>query len=151
MNLPLSLADFLGDWRLDRRIEDALAGQVNEGEGRACLSADGGGGLVYHETLRLRPPGQTPLTGTRRYLWRQQGQSIAVLFDDGRPFHGIALGRDQSRDVHDCPPDRYAVRHDFGQWPEWRVEWRVRGPRKDYAMWTACRRGPSARRGCDGK
>ena len=76
---------------------------------------------------------------------------VAVLFDDGRPFHGIALGRDQSRDVHDCPPDRYAVRHDFGQWPEWRVEWRVRGPRKDYAMWTACRRDPSPGAGRVGK
>ena len=33
MNLPLSLADFLGDWRLDRRTEDAMAVQVIEGDG----------------------------------------------------------------------------------------------------------------------
>ncbi|MFV0515606.1 MAG: DUF6314 family protein [Jhaorihella sp.] len=151
MSLPLTLSDFAGGWRLSRRIEDAHAGQVIEAEGRASLTEDGEGRLCYLETLRLFPPGQAPLTGTRRYLWQAQAPGIAVRFEDGRPFHRIALGQADPGDVHDCPPDRYAVRYGFGQWPRWCTQWHVRGPRKDYAMWTEYRRDPSPGAGRVGK
>lgn len=136
MQVPTRLADFEGVWRLRRRIEDALTGQDVTGEGQAELVADGQGGLIHDETLRLHYPGTAPLTGTRRYLWRSDGAYVAVLFADGRPFHRITLDVTASEDVHDCAPDRYAGHYDFTAWPEWTARWTVCGPRKDYVMRT---------------
>lgn len=127
-----ALAEFEGRWRLEREIEDAKAGQIVRFSGQAIFRP-GEGGLICAETGEMTWPGQPPLRATRRYLWQGQGEDIAVFFDDGRPFHLIAPGARPSAE-HDCPPDLYEVRYDFRNWPEWRAEWRVHGPRKDYLM-----------------
>jgi hypothetical protein len=74
----------------------------------------------------------------RDTLWQDEGEAIAVLFPDGRPFHRIAQG-DIVIAHHDCPPDDYRLRYDFRRWPLWSVRWRVRGPRKDYGAVTLLR------------
>lgn len=133
---PSGLTEFAGAWRLERRIDDARAGQVWRAEGRAVLAEDGQGGLIHDEWLTLYLPGQAPVPGARRYLWAAEGDGIAVRFADGRPFHRILLGREESEDCHDCAPDRYVGRYDFHSWPVWTATWDVRGPRKDYRMET---------------
>ncbi|MSU91402.1 trigger factor [Rhodobacteraceae bacterium 2CG4] len=127
-----SLADFRGLWSLSRRIEDARAGAVLTLTGTARF-ADDGHGLTCDEAGTLVRPGQPPMAATRRYLWRQEGGRIRVLFADGRPFHDFAPGA-SARAAHACAPDAYAVAYDFSHWPAWRAEWTVRGPRKDYVM-----------------
>lgn len=134
-SLPTELSDFRGRWTLVREIEDRRAGQNLRAEGAAVLyPADGQ--YIYDEEVTLYVPGQVPMLGTRRYLWRQEAARIAVHFEDGRFFHGLTLGRPGTQDHHDCAPDSYDVKYNFSGWPDWRVIWTVQGPRKSYVLTT---------------
>ncbi|SNR27173.1 DUF6314 family protein [Puniceibacterium sediminis] len=133
---PADLHDFVGHWSLRRDIDDRRAGQAAIATGQAVLSP-GPQGLVYDEEIILQLPGQKPLEGRRRYLWRAVTDGIAVCFDDGRSFHTIALGTAAPDDAHWCDPDHYEVTYDFAGWPCWRSVWTVSGPRKSYRMETA--------------
>ncbi|SDX97392.1 DUF6314 family protein [Citreimonas salinaria] len=121
------LADFIGSWRLERQIRHG-DGSVARFDGRAEWRAEGGGALCL-ETGTLTLPDGVAVQAERRYLW---DEALQVRFQDGRFFHAVPpLG---GRVAHDCPPDRYEATYDFAEWPRWRCTWRVRGPRKDYAM-----------------
>ncbi len=127
------IADFEGLWRIERSIEDRLAGQSGAFEGEAVLRPAGDHWL-WSETGQLRLGAGAPFSATRRYLWRAETAGrIAVFFEDGRPFHSFdPAGRPEAS--HWCDPDNYRVSYDFADWPHWRATWRVRGPRKDYTM-----------------
>ncbi|SDD60833.1 hypothetical protein SAMN05421538_10239 [Paracoccus isoporae] len=120
---------FLGHWHLTREISGG-----GRFDGVAVIAPDGAGGAVYDEEGVLSLPGQPPFQATRRYLWRQEGDGIAVCFADGRFFHRFdpAMPAPQAR--HLCPPDLYDVTYDFTDWPRWSALWRVEGPRKSYVM-----------------
>lgn len=125
----LGPADFLGEWRVDRRIDDRL-GPGGVFEGRATFTPDAEG-LRYDEAGTLRLGDAPPLAASRAYLWRW-GDGVEVSFPDGRPFHrfvpeGAAAGTD-----HPCGPDLYRVAYDFTAWPAWGVAYEVTGPRKAY-------------------
>ncbi|MEZ5685049.1 MAG: DUF6314 family protein [Paracoccaceae bacterium] len=124
------LSDFEGRWLISRVIRPAGA---PEGvfQGHALFRRDQAR-LLYHEQGELVLPGHDPMRAERRYLWRRGGRGIAVDYADGRPFHDFDPADPQAQ--HWCDPDDYRVRYDFSRWPEWRAEWVVRGPRKDYAM-----------------
>ena len=128
----IGLKDFEGRWRLDRQIRDAL-GPDARFHGTAVFSPDGEG-LVLHEAGRLELSGQGGFAAERRYLWRQDGAGLAVLFADGRAFHRFVPAASTVDADHWCDPDTYKVRYDFTRWPVWQAEWRVTGPRKDYVM-----------------
>lgn len=132
MKIGPELTDFLGLWSLERRIDDRLSDTAPRFEGTAEFTPDGTG-LSYVESGLLLVPGQASLQAERRYFWRSEGIGIAVVFDDGRPFHVIEPGLTPQAH-HDCAPDVYTVRYDFTAWPEWSAEWQVKGPRKDYGM-----------------
>lgn len=135
------LSDFVGSWRLSRRIVEA-DGRSATFAGTARFTPDGEG-LIYREDGLLALPGTAaPIRAERRYLWREDGAGIVVLFDDGRPFHRFAPARPEA--AHWCEPDDYRVRYDFSGWPVWRAEWRVTGPRKDYHMIGEYSRSPTA-------
>ena len=124
---PRRLADFAGDWRLDRRIEDAL-GAPARFEGRASWTPCAEG-LLLLETGTLTIEGQGSFAAERRYLW---ADDLNVCFDDGRFFHQVpARGGDTE---HWCDPDRYLVHYDFTGWPRFTTTWQVAGPRKSYRM-----------------
>jgi hypothetical protein len=75
------------------------------------------------------------MRASRGYSWRDGGAgTIEVWFEDGRFFHRFCADEPEPAAAHDCPPDRYRVRYDFGRWPRWQAEWRVSGPRKDYGI-----------------
>ena len=128
------LQDFQGLWRLERQITDAL-GPDAVFTGTALFSPDAAG-LTQHEAGRLELAGQGGFQAERRYLWRQVGAGIAVLFAGGRDFHRFDPTLSEAVADHWCDPDTYQVRYDFRDWPVWRAEWRVTGPRKDYVMRT---------------
>ncbi|SFB76312.1 DUF6314 family protein [Tropicimonas isoalkanivorans] len=128
----VNLDSFEGLWRLERRIDDARSGHVLRLEGTATFSR-AGEGLILEEKGTLIRPGSPPMTATRRYLWQADGAQIAVLFDDGRPFHRFHPS-DAPKATHWCAPDDYRVHYDFTAWPTWSSLWRVDGPRKNYVM-----------------
>lgn len=130
----MRLAAFRGDWVLEREIEDIRAGRPGRLVGRAQFSPDAQG-LVYVEEGLLTLGEGPGVEASRRYLWREGGaNAVEVRFEDGRFFHRFYADELRPAAVHDCPPDQYRVRYDFGKWPRWEAEWRVTGPRKDYAM-----------------
>jgi hypothetical protein len=129
------LLDFAGDWRVTRRIDDRLSGRPGRFEGTALLTPEGDG-LRYREEGRLTLGESPPLAAHRDYLWRPDGNGIAVLFPDGRRFHRfVPEGRAPGTD-HLCGRDLYRVVYDFAAWPAWTAEWIVTGPTKDYTMIT---------------
>ena len=124
----IALSDFEGRWRLTRRIEDFRSGQTGSLQGTSDWRPDGVG-LRQEEVGVLVFGSAPPMQATRTYLWRQEGTGLAVLFQDGRPFH--RLSAQGLSDRHLCDPDTYDVTYDFARWPDWTQEWRVTGPRKD--------------------
>ena len=131
MSFVPELMDFHGEWRIDRVIEDRLSGLQGRFEGRAWFRPEGAV-LRYREDGRLRLGDAAEMTAVREYLWRNEAGRIAVDYADGRPFHEFDPSEPVAR--HLCDPDDYRVRYDFSGWPDWRAEWTVFGPRKDYTM-----------------
>ncbi len=138
----IGLTDFIGRWHLARRIVDRRAGQEGAFEGEALWAADDAG-LTYLESGTLRLGDGPALRAERRYLWRQVGRGIVVLFADGRPFHRFTPG-DGDTAQHLCGDDLYDVRYDFARWPVWQAVWTVRGPRKDHDIVSTYRIAPCA-------
>jgi Family of unknown function (DUF6314) len=140
----MRLQAFAGLWDLEREVEDVRAGRTGRfsGTARFALAA---GGLAYREEGTLSFQGSPPLEASRSYLWRDGGAgTLEVLFEDGRFFHRFCADEPEPAAEHDCPPDRYRVRYDFGRWPRWQAAWRVEGPRKDYGMVSRYRPARSA-------
>ena len=131
----LTLLDFMGDWRVLRRVDDRRAGQHGLFEGTARIVAEGQGAR-YREEGTLRLGGGPPLAASRDYLWLPDGDGIAVRFADGGFFHRFTpLGRAPGTD-HACGQDLYRVTYDVAAWPAWTAEWAVTGPAKNYVMAT---------------
>jgi len=127
---------FAGDWSLYRHIFDLDSQWLGRFEGLATLSEEGGhDGLAYFEQGKLQFGGLTAIDATRKYYWQFPNEDrIDVTFDDHRSFHHFDPNTNRSDATHFCDPDTYDVTYDFTNWPIWRVEWRVEGPRKDYRM-----------------
>lgn len=132
--VPRVLGDFAGRWRLDREIahdDGSRARFTGQAEWRPVPA-----GLDYRETGTLVLAGQR-MQAERRYLWRPD---LSVCFADGRFFHQVPPQGGET--AHWCAPDRYEGHYDFTAWPEFRVRWRVTGPRKAYRMTSHYRRLP---------
>ena len=135
-NAPQTLREkFAGVWMLRRDIYDLDSEWIGRFQGQATFNLRGDDALDYHEEGKLAFGGLTAMTATRDYSWHFPGAGrVAVAFDDGRPFHEFDARQTRAEASHYCDPDDYAVTYDFAKWPEWRAEWRVEGPRKDYRM-----------------
>jgi hypothetical protein len=123
------LADFAGYWQVRRKIVPQ-SGPRAEFQG-AAEWRPAPEGLAYVETGLMTLDGHTPMPAQRRYLW---ARDLSVFFEDGRFFHKVpALGGPVR---HWCDPDAYLLCYDFADWPDFRVDWHVRGPRKSYEATT---------------
>lgn len=127
----IALSDLEGRWTLVRRIDDRRAGLSGRLTGTCDWTSDGQG-LVQFETGTLHYGDAPPIRAERRYLWRQEGEGLAVFFEDGRPFHRVGPGRPSDR--HQCPPDTYDVTYAFDGAHAFSTTWRVTGPRKDQVI-----------------
>lgn len=125
----LTLADFLGRWRMSRRITQA-DGAIHRFNGHAEWRGDESGADYVEAGCLQLPAGQT-LQAERRFRW---GADLSVWFEDGRFFHHVP--RDGDVVAHACAPDRYLGAYDFTDWPHFIVSWQVAGPRKAYQMRT---------------
>ncbi|MEO0401383.1 MAG: DUF6314 family protein [Pseudomonadota bacterium] len=121
------LTDFAGTWGIARDIVPSF-GSPARFEGQAVWTPQEDT-LTYVETGILSIPGSTPMRAERRYIW---GADLSVYFEGGAFFHQVPAGG--GRTVHFCEPDTYLVDYDFGDWPQFRTVWSVKGPKKSYVM-----------------
>ena len=139
MSRLTSLAILEGEWRMEREIVHAL-GPSDRFEGVSSFRRSGPR-LVQDETGTLMPGrGGPPMKASRRYVWSEGEGRIDLAFEDMRPFHSLPIGVETYATTYLCPPDRYEVSYDFGNFPIWTTVWRVEGPRKDYRMTTRFQR-----------
>jgi hypothetical protein len=147
--VDLAPTDLLGTWRLEREVDDRLAGERRAVTGTTVLELVDPGRVRWHEEGVMRWSGhEVPV---QRTLWVVRGpDGWTVRFEDDRPFHRWAVGEPVE---HPCAPDHYTglIEADpadagptagptAGGPASWRVEWRARGPQKDYVMRTVLRR-----------
>lgn len=111
-----------GDWTVDRDINDG-AGSFR---GRASFTPQADGTLRWHETGELRL-GDATLPAYRTLTIDDAGQ---VRFDDGRPFHDLALVDGACDAFHPCGDDAYSGRYEVLDLDTLVVTWHVEGPRK---------------------
>ncbi len=130
-------SDFIGSWRLDRRLEDRLGQMDGDLRGQARFVETATGQLTYAENGTLALARGGTLAAERRYLWAWDGDSVAVSFDDGAPFHHFRPEGLVPGSTHLCGADTYNVTYDFRDWPRWTATWDVSGPRKDYTSRSA--------------
>lgn len=124
------LAGFLaGDWRLERRIRDRLAGREGRFAGQARF-APSGTGLGWREDGMLEI-GDWRGPAFREYRLEPEGPArMRVCFADGRAFHDLDLGAGAASFRHPCGADRYLGRARATGPDAWWLAWSVRGPRK---------------------
>ncbi len=133
----IRLDDLEGRWLLSRVIDDARAGVTGRLVGEAEWRA-GANGLIQEEQGTLHYGAAAPMQASRRYLWRQTGSCVEVLFEDGRHFHIVPDPGAEA--VHLCDPDLYRVTYDFFLPQAFTQTWRVTGPRKDARITSKFRR-----------
>lgn len=113
-----------------RLVADFRDGRLKRGIGAAAWRPDG------RMTESLIFDG---FEARRETLWQdEEGGGLRLHFADGLPL--VAVSPRERAALHHCGEDVYAARlyrYDDG---EIVLGWRVRGPRKDYAMITRYRR-----------
>jgi len=154
-DIPQSLADFAGRWKLTRKIiqrngdvftfngeaefswrssvykeaKGSVDFEANESARKSCSNTV----LAYIEQGEVIAPTGNVMLAERRYFWLQPQPGVfEVLFDDSRYFHTFSALHPNAE--HLCGEDNYVVRYNFDKWPMWRSTWEVIGPRKDYIM-----------------
>ena len=136
-----SLNDFSGEWELTKEIQDYTGQSSGKFSGAARFTNHDDHTALYHEGGTLELTTGQSMRAERRYRWLQESNGkVAVLFEDGRPFHLVDLNESSPSGHHFCDPDTYQVEYDFSDWPNWKSTWRVTGPRKDYIMHSEFRR-----------
>lgn len=131
MTQAADLSAWLGTYRVTRHIDDRRTGQTASFEGRAEIAANAAGAL-YREAGELQLAQGAAFYAERVYVWEVQGPRIAVLFEDGRPFHDFDPETGGAATEHLCGQDWYRGGYDVSRWPDWQVTWDVTGPRKGY-------------------
>jgi Family of unknown function (DUF6314) len=129
---PVALpTDLLGTWTLTRVVDDHLTGERRDVVGTATLELESPGRVRWSEEGTMTWAGRSVPVSRTLYVERA-GATWSVTFSDGRPFHPWSVG---TRVGHPCGADHYEGLVEVG--PQgWTVEWRARGPEKDYLMRT---------------
>jgi hypothetical protein len=130
--------DLLGDWLLEREVDDRLSGERRHVTGTTTLEQ------LADDHVRWREEGVMTWAGhevpvERTLDVRRDGDGWAVHFSDGRFFHPWQVGAPVE---HPCAPDHYTGRIDVADdRAGWTVEWHSRGPAKDYVLRSRLSRG----------
>lgn len=132
-------ARFEGHWIVDRHIHDFDSAWQGRFRGRAEF-VPVPGAFNYLEEGELQLGGLT-LNASRRYRYLFPARDrVEVLFEDSSPFHTFDPTLPRSEASHVCGGDTYEVTYMFPSPTNWRADWRVEGPRKNYRLVTYYRR-----------
>jgi hypothetical protein len=148
--------DFLrGDWRIERRLVDYAAGGTGTFDGAAQFevarfevarfdaarfealgAAPDDPALIYHESGELRFGGHRgPASRSLIYRGRPDG-TADVFFADGREFYHLDPRSGHWTGQHPCGRDHYELAGQLLGERTFEERWRVRGPDKDYEIFT---------------
>ncbi|XAS64697.1 DUF6314 family protein [Pseudarthrobacter sp. So.54] len=144
-------AYLLGNWKVERTLLDRSTGTRGTFTGVVRLTpTEDDGGLHFREEGTVSwasvpgGPASAPFTGpaSREYLLRPTGaaDTMDMLFADGRPFHRMGFGPQNSQARHWCDPDTYRVNYTKTGRDGFRYQWDVTGPAKDQLLTSVLRR-----------
>jgi len=136
---------FSGPWCFTRTMRgpDALA--IGEAEGEALFQPGDANQLHYQESGQLRlANGERPLSFTRRFGYRMDGDTVQVDFADGlqagQPYQHYRYNPQQKALVpvqtHLCNLDRYDGRYALLDDTHFDLHTRIEGPHKHYLLHT---------------
>lgn len=127
----------LGEWSVERLIEDRRAGTRSYALGTASLVREEPDRILWTEHTKLTHAG-SEFDASRQLVLVRDGDDWHVHFDHGGYFHPWRPGETVH---HPCGEDAYEgqIRLDDPPSPDapidcWRIFWRVTGPRKDLAI-----------------
>ncbi|MEM1420131.1 MAG: DUF6314 family protein [Pseudomonadota bacterium] len=130
---------FEGVWRLTKTIEHYNGAGTATFDGSAEFTRNETA-LSYSESGAMRVADMV-LASEQKQNWRFPNFHVAEIdFADGRFLAAFDLSSDPAHATHDCPPDVYrgTLRPEGPE--QWRLIWRVKGPRKDYMSVAVYRR-----------
>ncbi|MTH76381.1 DUF6314 family protein [Paracoccus aestuariivivens] len=125
LDQTIGILDFLGSWKVKRRIDDAKTGWVTRFEGLAVITQD-----LFHEDGFIRLQRQT-LPSQRSYRLDWGNASVDVRRPSGAPFITLQTAGVQ-KVQHLCGDDLYRGLFLFSDKNRWAEAWVVEGPRKKY-------------------
>lgn len=141
MPIEDTLAFMLGEWALERTLDDQRTGALGSFTGVATLtSADAGAHGAYAESGELRWGDHAGPAFRRLTFERLDGGAALLRFSDGRPYVELDLRSGTWQAVHDCGADRYEIETVVRAADVVQERWRVRGPAKDYTALTTLTR-----------
>ena len=138
--MKLTPADFEGSWQISRQITDFRIVESGTLEGEVTFTPHAQG-LLYTERGTLRFAGGAPMAAERSYIWSFTDTDVFVAYADGAPFHSFPMTGGPEATPHLCGEDMYRGTYSFVRFPDWKVTWSVKGPRKDYRSVTTYQRG----------
>ncbi len=116
-------------WRIQRTISSRVQKFPSSfsGDGNFVLR---GSCWIYEEQGKLVSNDRT-YTASRRYIYKPRGNSVAVHFEDGRPFYSIDCSQlPEASFEHLCGRDTYTGKLTIGS-QIWFSNWEVKGPHKN--------------------
>jgi hypothetical protein len=136
-----TLAFMLGEWTLERVLDDQRTGALGSFSGTATLtSADDGERVDYAEAGEMRWGDHAGPAFRQLACERLAGGAALLRFSDGRPYVELDLRTGTWSAVHDCGADRYEIETVVRSENVIEERWHVRGPAKDYTALTTLRR-----------
>lgn len=141
MRIEDTLAFLLGEWTLERVLDDQRTGALGSFSGTATLtSADAGAHVDYAEAGEMRWGDHAGPAFRRLACERLAGGGALLRFSDGRPYVQLDLRSGSWTAVHDCGADRYEIKTVVRSANLIEERWRVLGPAKDYTALTTLTR-----------
>ncbi|HMO02752.1 MAG TPA: DUF6314 family protein [Oligoflexia bacterium] len=137
----------IGEWQLSRNI----SGNIYPMEllGRASFK-NCGDYLFYREEFKVPTPIGEILNGTREYQYYFNNDQLAIYFSSMGVRGGLFLSLKLSTNngingtkgsgVHHCGSDRYDAEFNFLTYDNFKITYKVSGPKKDYTMITKYKR-----------
>ena len=138
-----TLAFLVGDWRLERSIDDhhnatsgTFLGVSHLSIGPASTANDIGEHATYDEQGELCF-GEHAGSARRRLEYRRRDDgSVSLYFLDGRYFVDLDLSSGSCEGTHHCAPDAYYIKTVARSTDRYEEHWHVVGPGKDYEATT---------------
>jgi hypothetical protein len=134
-----TLRFLLGDWSIERVIEDHHAASTLRFSGEAVVEPTAAGAR-YLERGRVSSAAHSGPARRCLEFSERADASVRVDFQDGSPFLDLDLSDGRSSATHPCRADTYEMAFEV-LGPNTLLErWRVTGPAKDYTAETVWHR-----------